>query len=95
MNALEKNVAVARGEAMAANLLAVAAIQAVLAMIGNREEVIDRISAFVDGTLNMSGPGRGDPNDEPNTQMRETARFQAQQSLDAIKQMIRNPPARS
>jgi len=51
------------------------------------------MSAFVDETLNMSGPGGGDAHDELNTQMRETARFQAMQSLDAIARMFRNPPA--
>src|SRR5262245_14350236 len=35
------------------------------------------MSAFIDETLNMSGPGRGDAQDELNTLMRETARFQA------------------
>ncbi len=89
MNALEKNIAVARGEAIAANLLALAALQAVLAMVPNREEVLTRMSDFIDQTLNLSGPGKGDANDEPNTQMRETARFQAMQSLDAIRRMLR------
>ena len=92
MNALEKNIAVARGEALAAHLLASAAIRA--ALIPNREEVLARISVFIDETLNMSGPGGGDAHDEFNTQMRETARFQAMQSLDAIARMFRNPPAR-
>lgn len=94
MNALEKNIAVARGEALAAHLLASAAIQAVLAMLPNREEALDRMSAFIDGALNMSGPGKGDGNDELNTQMRETARFQAMQTLDAIGRMFRNPSAK-
>jgi hypothetical protein len=94
MNALEKNIAIVRGEALAAHLLASAAIQAALAITSNREEVFTRMSAFIDETLNMSGPGRGDAHDEFNTQMRETARFQAMQSLDAIARMFRNPPAR-
>ena len=51
-------------------------------------------SAFIDETLNMSGPGSGDAHDEFNTQVRETARFQAMQSLDAIARMFRNSPAR-
>ena len=93
MNALEKNIAVARGEALAARLLASVAIQAALAIIPNREEVLARMSAFIDETLNISGPGKGDAHDEFNTQMRETARFQAMQSLDAIARMFRNPPA--
>lgn len=88
MNALERNIAVTRGEAWAANLLATAAIQAALALTANREEVLARMSAFIDDTLNMSGPGRGDANDEFNTQMRETARLQAMQTLDHITRMI-------
>jgi len=39
-NALEKNIAIARGEALAANLLASAAIQAALAITSDREEVL-------------------------------------------------------
>lgn len=84
MNALEKNMAVMRGEALAANLLATAAIHAALALTANREEVLARMSAFVDQTLNMSGPGRGDADDEHNAQMRETARYMAMQTLDSI-----------
>lgn len=47
--------------------------------------------AFIE-TLNMSGPDRGDAYDELNTQMRETARFQAMQSLDATR--IESQPIR-
>jgi len=54
MNALEKNIAVARGEALAAHLLATAAIQASLAITSSREEVLAGMSAFIDETLNMS-----------------------------------------
>jgi hypothetical protein len=64
-----------------------------LAITSNREKVLARMSAFIDETLNMSGPGRGDAHDQLNTQMRETARFQAMQILDAIARMFRNPPA--
>ena len=71
-----------------------AAIQAALVITPNREEVFARMSAYIDETLNMGGPGRGDAHDEFNTQMRETARFQAMQSLDAIARMFRNPPGR-
>ena len=93
MNALEKNIAVARGEAAAANLLASAAIQTLFAIIiADREQVLARIKAFIDDTLNQSGPAKGDPDDEFNTQMRETARFQAMQTLDAIEWRLRNPP---
>lgn len=88
MNALEKNLAVARGEALAANLLATAALHAALSMTANRKEVLEKMNAFVEGTLNMSGPGKGDANDELNTQMRETARFMAMQTLDQITRMI-------
>jgi hypothetical protein len=95
MDALQKNIAVARGEALAATLLASAALQAALAMISNREEFLARISAFIDETLNLSGPGRGDANDEFNTQVRETARFQAMQNLDAIARMFNSPPRKS
>jgi len=82
------------GEALAANLLASAAIQAALAIIPNREEVLARMSASIDEALNKSGPGRGVAHDEFNTQLRETARFQVMQSLDAIARMFRSPPAR-
>jgi len=90
MNPLEKNIAAARGEALAANLLASVALQTLFAMIpaSHRDQTLSRIMSFVDDTLNKSGPAKGDPNDEPNTQMREYARFQAQQTLDAIKRMI-------
>ncbi|WP_340672517.1 hypothetical protein [Bradyrhizobium ottawaense] len=93
MNALEKNVAVARGEALAASLLASAALQAAFMFIppANRNDLLSRITAFVDDTLNQSGPGKGDSNDEANTLMRETARFQATQHLDAMGRMFSGP----
>jgi hypothetical protein len=61
MNALEMNIAVARGEALAASLLASAALQAVFMFVPpqNREELLSRITAFVDDTLNRSGPAKG------------------------------------
>jgi hypothetical protein len=92
MNALEKNVAVARGEALAASLLASLAIQAILVMVANREEFLTKMEAFIDMSLNTSGPGKGDANDEPNTLMRETARNIAMQHLDGIKAMLNNRP---
>ena len=92
MNALEKNIAVARGEALAASLLASAAIQLAFSMVPNRQELLTRLTAFIDSTLNLSGPAKGDPDDEPNTLMRETARFQAMQNLDAIARMMNDPP---
>jgi hypothetical protein len=94
MNALEKNMAVTRGEALAATLLATAAIHTALSLTPNREEVLAKMSAYVDGTLNMSGPGKGNADDELNTQMRETARFMAMQTLDEIARMIHNPQAK-
>jgi hypothetical protein len=60
-------------------------------MVPNREQLLAAITAFIDDTLNRSGPGSGDADDEPNTLMRETARFQAMQHLDAIARMINNP----
>jgi hypothetical protein len=96
MNALEKNIAVARGEAMAASLLASAALQTALLLVpNNRVELLARISAFVDDTLNASGPGKGDASDEFNTQMRETARFMVMQHLDGIARMLNGPPTTS
>jgi hypothetical protein len=94
MDALKKNIAVARGESLAAYLLASVAIQTALAVVSNPEEVLNRMSAFIDDTLNMSRPGRGDAHDEFNTQMRETARHHAMQSLDEIRRMLHNPPER-
>jgi hypothetical protein len=93
MNALEMNIAVARGEALAASLLASAALQAAFMIVPpqNREALLSSITAFVDDTLNRSGPAKGDAQDEPNSQMRETARFQAMQHLDAIAGMFKGP----
>ena len=59
MNALQKNIAVARGEAIAASLLASAAIHVALSIVSNRQELLAKISASIDDTLNLSGPGRG------------------------------------
>jgi len=95
MDALEKNIAVARGEALAATVLASAAIQTALLMISNREQVLTKISEYTHDTLNLSGTSGGNANDEFNTQMRETARFHAMQSLDAITRMFNNPPTSS
>ena len=98
MNALEKNIAVARGEALAANLLASVAVRLVLMKVSNKEEAIAGTTAFIDDTLNRAGPGSGDAHDEFNTQLRETARFQAMQFFDHLRQSFSNqpsPPARS
>ena len=54
MNATEKNLANARGEALAAHLMASAALQAVLMVLPNlqnRLDVLDSITAFIDVTL--------------------------------------------
>lgn len=92
MNALEKNIAVARGETLAASLLASAALQTLFMIIsaGDRENILKSVTAYIDDTLNISGPGKGNANDEFNTQLRETARFMATQHLDGIMSMIRN-----
>jgi hypothetical protein len=92
MDALQKNFAVARGEALAATLLASSAIQLVLSATPNRDVILAKMSEFIDNTLNISGPGTGDAHDEFNTQMRETARHQAMQHLDAIRSLFGNPP---
>lgn len=94
MNAMEKNLAVARGEALAAHLMASAALQAVLMVLPNRLDALARISAYLDDTLNMSSPGKGDAHDELNTQMREVARFQVTQTLQHIEHTLRNPPTK-
>ncbi|PSO25201.1 hypothetical protein [Bradyrhizobium sp. MOS002] len=98
MNALEKNIAAARGEALAASLLASAALQSVFMFVPpqDREKFISGLNAFVDHALNRAGPADANANDdEPNTLMRETARFQAMQHLDAMTQMFKGPPAGS
>lgn len=94
MKAIEKNLAVARGEALAANLMASAALQAVLMVVpGDRLAALSRISAFLNDTLNASGPGKPDPQfDELNMQMREVARYQIEQTLQHIEDTLRNPP---
>ena len=92
MNAMEKNLASARGEALAAQLMASAALRAVLMVLPNRLDVLSGISAFMDDTLNKSGPGQGDAHDELNTQMREVARFHVTQTLQHIEHTFRNSP---
>ena len=94
MNAMEQNLAVARGEALAAHLIASAALQGMLMVLPNPLDALSRISAYLDDTLNMSGPAKGDAHDELNTQMREVARFQVTQTLQQIERMLRNPPAK-
>jgi hypothetical protein len=94
MNATEMNLAVARGEALAAQLMASAALSAMLMVLPNRLDALGRISAYLDDTLNMSGPGKGDADDELNTRMREVARFQINQTLQHIEHMLRNLPAK-
>lgn len=84
MDALQKNIAVMRGEAMAATLLASLAIRNSLAAIANPEEVLAAMAAYIDDSLNMSGPAKGDPDDAFNTQVRETARLRAMNVLDDI-----------
>lgn len=85
MEPQQMNIAVARGEVLAAHLLASAAIQALFLIIPDKEKILSGITAFIDDTLNMSGPAKGDPSDEFNTHVREIARNHAMQTLDAIR----------
>jgi len=55
----------------------------------NKEQLLSSMTAFIEDTLNRSGPGKGDAEDEHNTQVRETARFMAMQGLDHIGWMIK------
>jgi hypothetical protein len=89
MEAQQLNIAVARGEAIAANLLASAALQALFAIVIKKEETLSGIAAFIDDSLNMSGPSKGDANDEINTHMREIARLRAMETLDAIRRGLK------
>jgi transcription termination factor NusB len=94
MDALQKNIAVTRGEALAAHLLASAALQAVFAIVSDKEQMLKAMSAMIDDTLNSSGPAKGDGHDEFNTLMRETARNLVDQTLAAIGRGLRShPPA--
>jgi hypothetical protein len=65
-----------------------------LMVLPNRLEVLNGISAFIDDSLNMSGPAEGNAHDDLNTQIREVARFQAMEILQQIEHSFRNPPAR-
>ena len=94
MDALQKNIAVTRGEALAAHLLASAALQAVFTVVTDKEQMLKAISAMIDDTLNNSGPNKGSGDDEFNTLMRETARNQVDQTLAAIARgLTSHPPA--
>lgn len=84
MSAFEKNMATVRGEAMGATILAHAAINAVFAFAPHKAELLSYMNAFIEDSLNMSGPGKGDPHDAHNTRVREIARGMAQQTLDHI-----------
>jgi hypothetical protein len=95
MDALQKNIAVTRGEALAAHLLASAALQAVFAIVTDKQHVLKSISAMIDDTLNMSGPAKGEGLDEFNTLMRETARHHVDQTLSAIARILRSDPPSS
>lgn len=64
-------------------------LRTVIAIVANKEETLSSITAYIDETLNMSGPGKGDPNDEFNTHMREIARVHAMQSVDAIRRLLK------
>lgn len=94
MDALQKNVAVARGEAMAAQLLAMSALQTALMIVPgtHREALLEQMNRFVDETLNMGKPAKGDPHDELNTLMREVARNTATNALDHITRLVKSVP---
>ncbi|MGE9010568.1 hypothetical protein ACO2JO_18440 [Leptospira interrogans] len=89
---LYETIATLRGETLAASVLTAATLRAVLSVSRNPQEVLEAISGYVDSTLNISGPNKGDSEDKLNTLMRETARFQAQQHLDGIAAMLRMRP---
>jgi hypothetical protein len=94
MDALQKNIAVTRGEALAAHLLASAALQAVFMIVTDKEQMLKAISGMIDDTLNNSGPNKGSGHDEFNTLMRETARNMVDQTLAAIARWPQtHPPA--
>jgi transcription termination factor NusB len=84
MDALQMNIAATKGEALGAHLLASAALQAVFAIVVDKEQMLKAISAMIDDTLNHSGPPMGDGHDEFNTLVRETARNMVDQTLSAI-----------
>jgi hypothetical protein len=91
VNAFQRSIAVARGEALAASLLANAAIKAIFSMAPS-QQLLDHMTATIDQTLNMSGPGAGDGEDELNTLMRETARHQVYQHMDALQERLNSHP---
>jgi hypothetical protein len=92
MDAFQRNIAATRGEAIAASLLAEIAIRTLMSLASNKQEMLAGMYAFIDNTLNISGPGKAEANDEFNTLVRETARFQTMQHLDAISRLIEQPP---
>jgi hypothetical protein len=95
MDAFQKNIAVTRGEALAAHLLASAALQAVFMFVPDREQTLRAISAYIDDTLNSSGPNKGDGHDEFNTLMRESARNTVDQTLTAMARGPKSDPSAS
>jgi hypothetical protein len=95
MDALQKNIAITRGEAQGAALLASLAIQSSLFVVANRKEVLVGMMAFVDDSLNRSGPSKGDSDDAFNTLVRETARNVAMQHLDQITRNLEEVPGRA
>ena len=95
MDALQKNIAATKGEALAAHLLASAALQAIFAIVPDKEQMLKAMSAMIDVTLNNSGPAKEDGHDEFHTQVRETARHMVDQTLAAIARGIRSHPSSS
>jgi hypothetical protein len=92
MEAFQKNIAVTRGEALAAHLLASAALQAVFGIVADKQQMLKAIGAMIDDTLNSSGPAKGDTHDEFNMLIRETARNQIDQTLTAIARGLTSSP---
>jgi hypothetical protein len=93
MDAAQKNMAVARGDALAAGLIAEAALRAVLQLVPDRDALFNDMFALVDDVLNLSGRTKGDASDEVRTFMCEHARAQAMHRLEAIKRGFDHPEA--
>jgi 7-keto-8-aminopelargonate synthetase-like enzyme len=92
LDALQKNIAVTRGEALAAQLVASAALQVIFTIIGDKERMLKAIAQMLDDTLNISGPVKEDGQEAFHIQMRETARNVVDQHLGAIARQLKPPP---
>ena len=94
MNATEKNLATARGEALGAKLIAMCALQTTFMFVPpeHRERIIGQMNKFIDESLNMARPAKGDPHDELNTLMREIARNVSTDALDHLTSIVKSVP---